>query len=138
MTDLSKLLSPDDKQILDATGVNNWVPPDPKEILVPFISEKDEPEVKQGVEGRREKAKEVLDGYANVIQECKRLEAEIEERCKDVVVDITTPNLHPVRKAMARVFGSGDHRQITFQQYKKCIQELAKISSNLPKPEDKS
>lgn len=138
MPNLSKLLSPDDKQIIDATGVNSWVPPDPREILVPYMGDKEPEEVKQGVEGRREKAKKVLDGYANVIAQCKRLEAEIEERCKNVVVDITDPNLHPVRKAMARVFGPGDHKQITFEQYKLCVKELAKYSSSLPKPENKS
>lgn len=138
MADLSKLLTPDDKQIIDATGANNWVPPDPREILVPYLPDKESKETKQGIEGRREKAKQVLDGYADVIAKCKRLEAEIEERCKNVVVDITDPSYYPIRKAMARVFGPGEHKQITFQQYKRCVQELAKTNSNLPKPEDKS
>lgn len=138
MADLSKLLTPDDKQIIDATGANNWVPPDPREILVPYMPDKESKETKQGIEGRRDKAKQVLDGYADIVAKCKRLEAEIEERCKNVVVDITDPNYYPVRKAMARVFGPGEHKQITFQQYKICVQELAKYSSNMPKPEDKS
>jgi len=138
MTDLSKLLTPDDRQILNATGANNWVPPNPREILVPYMGDEEPKEGKQDIETRREKAKKVIDEYSKIIEECKRLEAQIEDRCKDVVVDITDPNLYPVRKAMARVFGPGDHKKITFQQYKICVQELAKVSSKLPKPESKT
>lgn len=131
MTDLKKLLNPDDLDTINARAETEWVPKEPRQVLLPYKSETTPKEV-QNIERRKEKAKEVMDGYNKVVDDCNRLEAEIEERCKDVKVTINESQNMSVMAAMRRVFGPDVGNTITFEHYKRCIQELARINNQLP------
>jgi hypothetical protein len=130
MSDLSKLLNPDDQEVLDATGGTSWVPKNPREVLLPYASE-ETPKELQDIDRRREKAKKVMDEYGKIIDECKRLEARIEQRCKNVKVKLNPAQHLRVMQAMGRAFGQGLQTEITFEQYKVCIKELAKINNEV-------
>jgi hypothetical protein len=131
--DIKKLLNPSDQQFLDETTGVSWVPKNPRELILPYMSDVPEEE-KKDVDKRREKAKEVVDGYTKIVEDCKRLEGEIEQRCKHVKVPLSRGKHLPVIEAVARVFGLGEVEEITFEMYKVCIRELAKIANNTGAP----
>lgn len=128
MVDIKKLLRPDDKAFINATAATNWVPPNPRELLLPYI---EDTKPLTDVEKRREKAKEVYDGYTKLIEDCKQTEAEISERCKEVVIELDESKHFHVIESIERVFGFRTTK-ITFEMYKKCIEEFAKIGSTFP------
>ena len=131
MTDLKKILNPDDVETINATGGTSWVPKEPRKVLLPYKAETTVEEVLD-VDKRRQKAKDVVDGYNQLGEECRRLEAEIEERCKDVKITLNRSKHLRVMEAMGRVFGQGLKTEITFEEYKICIQELARLNNQLP------
>jgi hypothetical protein len=128
MVDIKRLLRPDDKDFINATGATNWVPPNPRDLLLPFI---EEPEDLSDIDKRRQKAKEVYDGYTKLIEECKETEAVVSDRCKDVIIELDESKHFPVIEAIERVFGFRTTK-ITFQMYKKCLEEFTKIGSTFP------
>jgi hypothetical protein len=131
---LQDLLKPRDKSILDAQAGTSWVPPNPRELLLPYLEEDKEVD-RTSVEFRRQKAKEVYDGYGILIEECKEVEAEIEKQSKNVKVTLDPTTHLRVKEAVQRVFPGSNGLTITFDMYKKCIQALAKTGSdNIPKP----
>ncbi len=134
VSNLKDMLKPRDRGILDAQAGTNWVPPDPRELLLPYI-EKDTEVDRSSIEFRRQKAKEVYDGYGKIIEECEVLEAEIEAQSKNVSVTLN-PHTHlRVIEAVRRVFPGMDGQTVTFEMYKKCVQALAQTSNeNIPKP----
>ena len=135
-SELRKILSPRDHSILDAVSTTNWVPKDPAEVLLPYIEEEDKVKDRNSLEFRKQKAKEVFDGYGTLIDTCKQLEDEISEHCKNVKVILDPRTQLATKDAVQRVFG-GDGREITFQMYQRCLAELAKITNdNIPDPED--
>jgi hypothetical protein len=131
MVDLKKILNPDDRDVIDATGGTNWVPKEPRKALLPYKVETTVEEVLD-VDKRREKAKQVVDGYNVIAEECRRVEAELEERCKSVEITLSKGKHLRVMEALGRVFGQGLQTKITFEQYKLCIQELTRINNQLP------
>lgn len=137
MRDLKSLLTPDDFDTVNATADISWLPKEPKEILLPYIPNSTDVEDSK-LDQQRKKTKEVLDGYTNIINSCKQVEAQIEERCKQVKVPLSRKKSLRVVEAMARIFGQGEQETISFDQYKACIKALAKINNQIPKPEDKS
>jgi hypothetical protein len=131
---LRDLLKPRDRQIIDATAGTNWIPKNPRELILPY-TEEDEEVDRTSVEFRRKKAKEVYDGYGVLIEECQQLEEEIIEQSKDVEVTLNPATHLRVIEAVQRVFPGSDGKTITFEMYQKCIQALAKVSNeNIPKP----
>ena len=134
MAKLNKPLTPDDLAAINASSQTNWVPKQPRELILPYITEMS-PEEKGDIEKRREKAKEVYDGYTKVIEESKRLEDELSERCKDATVTFDKSTNMRTYDAIGRVFGRRDNK-ITFQMYKMAVQQLAKISGSSPEPGD--
>ena len=134
MSDLKKLLNPDDRSMLDESAEISWVPKEPRVVLLPYMSQGPELEEKSDIDTRREKAKEVVDGYTKIIEESKRMEAEIEERCKDVKVPLNKAQHLRVIEALGRIFGLGQLEEITFDMYKICIRELAKIANDTGAP----
>jgi len=133
MVDLKKLLNPDDNDLLNESAEISWVPKQPREVLLPYMT--DTPlEEDSDIENRRTKAKEVVDGYTKIIEESKRMEAEIEERCKDVKIPLNRGQHLRVIEALGRIFGIGQVEEITFDMYKTCIRELAKISNDTGAP----
>jgi hypothetical protein len=131
--DLKTLLTPRDRHALDATSGSSWVPKEPREVLLPYIEkgpEKDDTDL----DSRRQKAKEVYDGYGKIIETCQELQDEIADRCKNVVV-ILDPSRHStIIDSVRRVFGT-DGRQITFQMYQRAIEELSAVTGNtIPTP----
>lgn len=131
---LQDLLKPRDRDILDAQAGTSWIPPDPKELILPYMEE-DEDVDRTSVEFRRKKAKEVYDGYGQIIKECEELAAEIEAQSKDVKVTLDPTRHLSIIKAIKRVFPGSDGTTITFEMYKKCVQALAKTSNdNIPQP----
>jgi len=134
MKDIKKLLDPNDATLLNETAGVSWVPADPREVLLPYMSDTPNREEKSDIDTRREKAKEVVDGYTKVIEECKRTEAQIEERCKNVTVPLNRAQHLTVMQALARIFGLGEIEEITFEMYKVCVRELAKISNDTGAP----
>lgn len=134
MSDLKKLLNPNDASFLMESAEISWIPKKPREILKPFMADVPNQEEKSDIETRREKAKRVMEGYTKVIDRCKELEAEIEERCKDVKVPLNRGKHLRVMEALARIFGLGEVEEITFDMYKICIRELAKIANDTGAP----
>lgn len=133
--DIKKLLNPEDQELLQETAGVSWVPKNPRELLLPYMSDTQNEE-EEGIDKNRQKAKEVVDGYTKIIEDCKRLEGEIEQRCKNVKVTLNRGQHLPVIEAVARVFGLGEVEEVTFEMYKICVKELAKIANNtgVPKP----
>ena len=135
MRDLKEMLSPRDRSILDAQTGNSWVPRDPREALLPYVGE-DPIREENKVATQQDKAKEVYDGYGELIETCEELKGEIAERCKNVVVTLNPSEHLSIIKAVRRIFGT-DGTQITFQMYQKCVQEMAKLADNsIPKPNE--
>jgi hypothetical protein len=121
---INRLLSVDDRKRIETIPGTSWVPEEPQEQLLPYISE-EKPKNFSTIDIRREKTQEVLDKYADIITKCKDLEDEISEKCKNVSV-VLNPTKHlPVIQAVQRVFGT-DGLTITFQMYKTVVQELGK------------
>lgn len=135
--DLKKLLDPDDFDLINAQGSTPWIPKEPRELILPYI-EKESSQEEEGIEEQRRKAKEVMDKYSVIIEECKTLESRIEKRCKDVKVSVSPKEHLPVIEAMGRVFGQGLQSEISFEHYKVCVQALADLNNQLPKPGDKT
>jgi len=133
MLDLKKTLSPQDVNSLGAQAGVTWVPKDPREMLLPYMS--DVPNDGEQTEDKiRAKAKEVIDGYNTIIKDCERLEATIAERSKDVKVPLTREKDLRVIEALARIFGLGEVEEITFQMYQVCIRELSLLTNNTGAP----
>lgn len=132
--DLKRLLNPDDVSLLQENAGVSWVPKEPREVLLPYMSATPNTEEKSNIEIRREKAKEVVDGYTNIIEQCKKTEAEIEERCKDVTVPLNRGQHLRVIEALGRIFGLGQLEEITFEMYKICMRELAAIGNDTGAP----
>lgn len=133
MTDLKKMLNPDDRDIINATGGTNWVPKEPRKVLLPYKVETSVEEVLD-VDKRRKKSKDVVDGYNVLGNECRRLEAKIEQQCKDVKITLNRAEHLRVMEAMGRVFGQGLLTEVTFEHYKLCVKEFAKLNNQLPEP----
>ena len=134
MPDLKRMLNPNDASFLQENAGVSWVPKEPREILLPYMSATPNEEEKSDIQTRREKAKEVVDGYTKIIEQCKRVEAEIEERCKDVTVPLNRGQHLRVIEALGRIFGLGQVEEITFEMYKICMRELAAISHDTGAP----
>jgi hypothetical protein len=128
---IKDILNPKDIETLDATLNNNWVPREPRELLLPYISE--EEIIKDDIEIRREKAKEVYKGYEDLEKKCKSLRSEIEEQSKGVEISLKASSQLNVMQAVSRTFGTNGE-VITFSMYKKAIEELNRLASNaIPK-----
>ena len=131
--DLTTMLRPGDRKILDGLPGVSWVPKDPRDLILPYLEEEEDPE-RNSLESRRIKAKEVYDGYGKIIEECKELEDEIERQSKNVKVKLNPSNNLRVMEAVRRTFGT-DGTEITFQMYKACVKALGEVSGqNVPKP----
>jgi len=132
MVNIKKLLNVDDKELLAENSGVSWVPENPREVLLPYMSDVPNKE-KEDLDTRRKKAQEVIDGYTKVIEDCKRLEAEIEQRCKTVKTPLNKAEHLNVIEAIGRVFGV-QTEEITFEMYKICIRELAAAANNTGEP----
>jgi len=131
--DIKKLLNPRDRDILNSSPSINWVPKDPRSIIAPYIEETEE---EKEISAIRKKAKEVYDGYSEIIEECEELEKEIELQVSDVTVKVDPRSAINIRDSVRRLFGT-DGTEITFGMYKACLEELAKIANdNIPSPGD--
>lgn len=128
MRDLSKLLNPDDQDVLNASSGINWIPKEGENVLLPYVEESEEEDT---LSSRRKKTEEVITKYREIIDKCSALEAQIENRCKNVKITLSKQNNMRVVEAMGRVFGI-DTSEITFEQYKQCIKALADINNQLP------
>jgi hypothetical protein len=137
MVDLNKLLHPDDKKLMEGqTGVS-WVPKEPRDVLLPYMSDTPTEEDRKSVEHRRKKAQEVLDGYSKIIAKCTAAKAEIEQRCKNVTVKLNRSQHLSVIESIGRLFGI-ETDEITFDMYKQCIELIAQMSADrVPKLGDK-
>lgn len=132
---LDQLLDPSEISAINAEPGISWVPKNPQEVLLPYI-EQQKAEL-GSTEDRRERAKKVMEGYTKIINKCKSLESEIEQRCKNVSVPLTRSRHLNIIEAISRVFGIDEEQitSITFEMYKVCIQKLAAISNaGVPKP----
>lgn len=126
---IKEILNPRDIGILDAQIENNWVPKDPREILLPYAGKEPDDVEKKDIDIRREKAKQVYDGYAKVSDRCDNILADISETCKDVVITLKPASQKNTMDAVKRVFGT-DGKQITFDMYKEAITKLAELSKS--------
>lgn len=135
---LKKLVSPKDHAILDATATASWVPQKPQELLLPYISQDTETPKDNSIDARRAKAKTIYDNYGKIIEQCEQLREQISDRCKAVEVTLDPSTHLRVIESVRRVFGT-DGTKITFQMYQRCIEELAKESTNeIPQPGGKT
>jgi len=134
--DIKKLLNPRDRDIINSSNTINWVPKDPRVIIAPYLEENNRED--ENVSDLQKKAKKVYDGYGKLIQECKELEDQIEAQVKGVSVSVDPRYALGTRDSVRRLFGT-DGTEITFEMYKVCLQELAKIAKeNTPSPGDTS
>lgn len=130
-----KPLSGFDRLLLEQDTEIKWIPEDPQEYIMPYVEQSLlTEEEKTDIEKRREKAKQVYDNYSDIIKECEELEEIIDDKCKNVSVPVDDSDAD-VLQSLARIFGSGT-KEITFEMYKLCIQELDRISNNIPNPEN--
>jgi len=133
--DLKTMLKPRDRSILDAQAGTNWVPQDPRELILPYMPEQDEEVDRNSIDFRRTQAKEIYDGYGKIIDDCKKLEEEIVAQSKNVTITLNPSTQLRIIEAVRRVFPGSDGKTITFEMYQKCIQALAATSeANIPKP----
>ena len=130
-------LSPKDRQVLSAKAGTQWIPPEPAEVLLPYIEKRPTDIERDSIEFRRAKAKQVYDDYGQIIEDCKKLEDDLSARCKDVKITLNPAEHLNVINALRRVFGFSDLTEITFEMYKTVVQELARLqNSSIPKPGD--
>lgn len=131
--DISAMLNPRDRHILDDSPSVSWVPKNPRDLISIYI-EPDDNEDRTSIDSRRKKSKEVYDGYGKIIEQCQVIEKEINAQSKDVVVELKPSNNLRAIDAVKRVFGT-DGTKITFGMYKACIAALAESSAtNIPNP----
>lgn len=142
MSSKQNKFSPQDRALLDRQAGVNWIPPDPQEVILPYI-EKETPEGKTSLDQRREKAVEVMESYDRLIEESKRLEEEISNRCKKVKVTFELNQSRSVVAAATRIFGTREDlennryiTEITFDMYKAAVQALAGLPDTIPEPEN--
>lgn len=136
MSDLKSILNPRDVKVLDAATNENWVPKEPRELLLPYM-EKEPIQANKDIDTRRKKAKEVYDGYVKLGEDCRKLGEEIAETCKEVVITLNPSNQKSAMDAVKRLFGT-DGTVITFQMYQIAIKKLSELSNNaVPKLGDK-
>lgn len=134
MTDPNKLLSQNDLSLLQGPREVSWIPKNPRELLLPYISQDNAIE-KTDLDKRKEKAVDVYNKYSNLINQCKIVEDEIKERCKNVYVTLKPSKHLNVIEALGRIFGI-DSETITFEMYKICIERLDQTNT-IPEPGDK-
>ena len=117
-----------DRLILELTSKSDWIPPDPAALVSPYLEKnglsKDAP-----IEKRREKAQQVMDGYGKIIEECQVMRADLEKKCKNVVIPLNPDVDVRVIEAGSRLFRR-KITEITFEMYKEAIERLAKISND--------
>lgn len=121
-----KPLNFDDLFTLDAKSTVNWQPKDPRELLLPYLSN-EQIIAETDIDKRRKKGKEVYDGYNQLEQKCNLLKQEIENNCKNVEVSLSSSNQLDVISAVQRTFGT-DGNKITFEMYKKALEKLHEIA----------
>lgn len=124
MSNKRKNFSSSDRSALDITPGVSWIPKDPAELILPYM-EKEIPEEKSEKDKRREKAFQVYQKYTDIAEECKRLEDEISNRCKKVVIPLDEVKHHQAIQACERVFGQEGIREITFEMYKTIVKVIA-------------
>jgi hypothetical protein len=117
-----------DRLMLELNSKSNWVPPNPAELVRPFM-EKDPLGTDTPLDKRRQKAYEVVAGYGKIIEECQALRASLEKKCKNVVIPIDQQKDIRVMEAASRLFRR-KVTEITFGMYKEAIEKLAKISND--------
>jgi hypothetical protein len=126
-------LPPKDKRLLELTSQVDWLPPDPSDLITPYL-EKRVPDEEGDMEQRRRKAQEVMEGYAKIIETCRELRAMIEERCNDVRLPLDPVQDKGIIDAARRLF-KRDVTEITFEMYKQAVHAAGDISNaNLPRP----
>lgn len=134
MPDLSAMLNPRDRRIIDDSPATNWVPREPRELLLPYMNRDTSAVDRTSVEFRRQKAKEVYDGYGKIIEKCKQMEDEIEAQCKNCTITLVPDKHLRIMEAVKRVFGT-DGTQVTFAMYKAAVQAFSALSKqNIPNP----
>lgn len=132
-TDNRSELPPRDKRLLELTSKVDWLPPSPASLIIPYL-EKKTPIEEGDIDVRRRKAKEVLEGYAKIIETCRELRAMIEERCKNVRIPLDPSKDKSVIEAARRLFRR-DVAEITFEMYKQAVHAASDISNkDIPKP----
>lgn len=116
-----------DRMMLELSSKSTWVPPEPAKLVKPYIEKN--PIEQSDNEKKRQKAQEVMDNYGKIIEECKTLRTELEEKCKNVSVPLNPDVDIRVIEACARLF-KRQATEITFDMYKEAIRRLAVVSDS--------
>jgi len=122
------MFSDKDRALLEATSKSTWTPPNPVDLIIPYL-EKDGIEGESDLDKRRRKAKEVMDGYAEVITKCQNLRKFLDEKCADVIVPLDPKKDLRVIESARRVF-KRDVSEITFDMYKQIVFLMAKTGND--------
>lgn len=125
MTKNQSIFSDKDRKILDATSKSTWVPPDPTELILPYI-EDDSVDGETEIDKRRRKSREVYSGYSNLESDCKDMRNRIAERCKNVKVTISEQKNKAVYDAASRLFRR-EVKEITFEMYMQVVHALEQL-----------
>jgi len=124
MIDIKTALNPRDAKLLGEKIGQEWIPQNPRELILPFTVEKDLGSVTDSVEGKKIKAQAVYEKYGDIIKQSENILKEIEKTCKNATITLKPESEHRVMEAVRRVFGtSGDN--ITFEMYTMAIKKMA-------------
>jgi hypothetical protein len=133
MNNKQQYFSEFDRKLLDATSRSTWTPPDPVELIAPYMSKDPPKEGETDLERRFRKAKEVVDKYTKIEGQCKALRRELMERCKDVVIPIDPVRDYRVLEAATRLFRR-EVTEITFEMYTQVVHGMAALgNTSVPK-----
>jgi hypothetical protein len=116
-----------DRMMLELNSKSDWIPPDPAALVLPYI-EKDSPEEESDIDKRLKKTQQVIDGYSKIVEQCKTIREEINQKCAGVKVTINSTN-EEVLLAASRFF-KRKVTEITFDMYKEAVHAMAAETNN--------
>lgn len=129
MDDKTRYFSEQDRKLLEATSKSTWTPPEPRNLILPFMPE-DEKTEETDLERRYRKSVEVLEGYQRLEAKCKEIREEITERCKDISITIDPKKDKRILEAARRLF-KRNVKEITFAMYKELVHSMANMGNKM-------
>jgi hypothetical protein len=127
-TNRQGIFSDKDRKVLDATSKSTWIPPDPVDLIIPYLENKSI-EDESDTDKRRRKTREVYEGYANLESDCREMRDKIAERCKNIKIMISEDKNKVVFDAASRLFRR-EVKEITFEMYMQIVHGIEQLGKN--------
>lgn len=125
----TKYFSDEDRRLIEATSKSTWTPPNPINLILPYMPE-DDIEGEGDLEKRLRKSREVLEGYQRLEARCKEIREDLSERCKNVSITVDPEKDRRVLEAARRIFRR-DVKEITFEMYKELVHRYAEMGNKV-------